>query len=171
MRPPLSLLFLLLSAPAFGQVSRPLVTASECNQAYDLFVEAMVVNVFALEPTADQQETLSATKDTAQQIIDLVKSKPEPRHLYAAEIRRYYKEMFSPALPESEFIKTRTFLRSAELGLCHMDLNDGRSSTISLAERKKLTSNLQIVERKRVLILEATKPDDAKTVGRGIRGG
>lgn len=170
MRPPLSLLFLLLSAPAFGQVSRPLVTASECHQAHDLFVEAMVANVFALEPNSDQQETLSATKHSAQQIIDVVKSKPEPRHLYAAEIRRYYKEMFSLALPDSEFVKTRTFLRSLELGLCHMDLNDGRSSTIALAERRKLTTNLQIAERKRALTLEAAKPDDPKTVGRGARG-
>lgn len=143
---------------------------------------------FAADCILRQQNYLNRTtsefdKDTRAQIADAidaekksyanVQNQPDPA-LVVAQIKSHLEKLDRPGLsPQSmQFIKDNLELQ--ESMLCWMDYFARRPYSFSTEARAIYMDELrarQQQEQAAVLAREAARPDDAKTVGRGARGG
>ena len=95
-------------------------------------------------------------------------------HLLKAEIQRLLSFDEKPDLPLQTREANQKALASTDAALCWQDYAARRDHTFPSAERAQFLADLRAQEAQQLAEaarLEASKPDDGKTIGRGARGG
>lgn len=153
---------------AWGQPAAPMPFAADC-----IFLELTYLNRVEAELGKDGRLSVAEGYEREKKSYSNVQSQPDPV-LVVAQIKSHIETLSRPGIPQQSLKFAQDNLTLQESMLCWMDYFARRPHSFPASARAAYMVSLRTQQQQELaaeVAREAARPDDPKTVGRGMRGG
>ncbi len=156
------------ATPAWCQPTAPMPFATDC-----IFLEQAYLNRVEAELGKDGRSSVAEGYEREKKSYSNVQSQPDPV-LVVAQIKSHIETLSRPGMPQQSLKFAQDNLVLQESMLCWMDYFARRPHSFPASARAAYMANLRSQQQQELaaeIAREAARPDDPKTLGRGMRGG